>query len=228
MNINPKENLIIIPARGGSKGIPNKNMYPLKGHPLIYYTIKAAIDSQCASTIAVSTDSENILNYVQNFDVCTILRPTEIAQDVTPMEPVITHVLDHFQKLGDKFLNIILLQPTSPLRKATTIRSMLSSFQMLDETFDAMITLTAFSSDLWVAGDDNTVTRLFPEQPRRRQDRRPLFVENSCIYISKEISFRRSSSLIGSKTAQFTINGEEALDINEITDFKLAEFMIAQ
>ena len=113
--------LAIIPARGGSKGIPNKNIFELNAKPLIAWTIEAAKQSVYITRTMVSSDDDKILAVAQQYGADVIIRPTVLAQDTTPTGPVIDHVVEQLSDNGEHYDYIVLLQPTSPLRNASDI-----------------------------------------------------------------------------------------------------------
>lgn len=107
-------NIVVIPARGGSKGIPRKNMIEICGRPLIYYSIQVAMDSMLVDKVVVTSDDDEILEYASNMGASVIHRAALLASDSAPTEPCIRNVIDRFVLDGSD--NVILLQPTSPLR----------------------------------------------------------------------------------------------------------------
>ena len=122
--------LAIIPARGGSKGIPRKNIIQFSGKPLIQWSIDAALNSSVITDIAVSSDDDEILELVKkNVQIKTIKRPKELAQDNSRTEPVLVHALENIKDV--KYDYLVLIQPTSPLRKASDI----------DEAFNKLIAI---------------------------------------------------------------------------------------
>ena len=126
--------LAIIPARGGSKGIKNKNLHLIKKKPLIYYTIKSALNSKYLNSIVLSTDSKNIQNYVKKFSKIRIpfLRPKKLSGDKVLTLPVLKYTLLRYEKLVKKnFDFVVLLQPTSPLRISKDIDD---SIKLLNDT----------------------------------------------------------------------------------------------
>ena len=126
-----KKNILgIIPARGGSKGIPRKNIKPLHGKPLIYYTIKEALKSKFLNRVVVSTEDNDIAEIAKKFGAKVIKRPKELARDETPIRDVVIHVLNKFKE--KKYIPdaVVLLQPSSPLRKAHHIDEAISLFFM--------------------------------------------------------------------------------------------------
>ena len=121
--------LIIIPARGGSKGIPRKNIKPLNGKPLIYYTIDVARAITTDENICVSTDDQEIINVVENYALkVPFIRPVELATDTAGTYKVLLHALDFYEKQGNHFDVVVLLQNTSPFRRADQVKEAMSLY----------------------------------------------------------------------------------------------------
>ena len=143
-----KSFLAIIPARGGSKSIKNKNLYIIKKKPLIYYTIKSAINSKYLNAILLSTDSIKIANYVKKFSKIKIpfLRPKKLAGDKILTLPVLKYTLLRYEKmLKNKFDFVVLLQPTSPLRTSNDIDN---SIKLLNKKkTDSLISVTSVGAN---------------------------------------------------------------------------------
>jgi CMP-N-acetylneuraminic acid synthetase len=219
--------LTVIPARGGSKGIPKKNIYPLNGKPLLLYTIQALKACKSEMFIAVSTDSDEIIKLASENDIYTIKRPDELATDKASSESVLIHALDYIKKNHDReFEYVITAQPTTPFRQPATIDSFIEKFKKERNVFNAQLTLHEDYTDFWIKKNDNTFERLYPDAPRRRQDRNPLYVENSYLYITESKTLKKTKNVLGTKCAGFIITSDEALDINEMKDIEEAEFIL--
>ena len=218
--------IIVVPARGGSKRIPLKNIADLAGKPLLAYTVKAAIEAGVATDICVSTEDERIAKVARECGARVIIRPTAFASDSASTESVLLHVLDELQ-VGDKADEwIMTLPPTSPLRSAQTIRTFASLAESALPTVDCVMSVTENRSDFWRLMPDGSFGRLFPDQPRRQQDRSPLFEENSAIYVTRVRALRRNGSILGANTLCFPITREEGLDINTVEDLQLAAALL--
>jgi len=215
----------VIPARGGSKKIPLKNIKPLNGKPLIEYTIETAIASKVLSRIVVSTDHEDIIRLCQKFDgIDVIVRPPEMATDEASTEWALLHACDELQEKDDFIPDIVLtLEPTSPLRSVQTIKQCLNIFTMTDADSVIGVVETRACYGKIVKGRFEYV---FPNQPRRRQEREPLYKESSTIYATKLDTLRRKTSVLGDSLYPLIISRDEAIDINDDNDFKLVELMI--
>lgn len=220
--------LIVIPARGGSKRIPGKNITPLLGKPLLLYTIEAAIASGISAQVVVSTESPRIAEIAQTAKARVVNRPEQLADDVTSTEAVLLHVLDTLESEGKHFSWIITLPPTSPLRTAATIRRFAGRVAAEPEQQDCLMSVNENRTDFWQQDEEGGMRRLFPEAPRRQQDRVPLYEENSAIYVTRVRALRETGSILGRKVRGMVINREEAVDINEPIDLKVAEALLKE
>ena len=220
--------LVVIPARGGSKGIPHKNIYPLLGKPLLEYTIECICNVEFDGDVVVSTDDGAIADVAsRNEKVIVIRRPKEISGDFASTEDALIHALKYMEEnKGKAYDAIVTLQPTSPLRTSSTIQKFLETYEKTAYKYDAMLTLSEDRSDFWIKKDDGSFGRLFPEAPRRRQERNPLYVENSAAYVTKKESLLEYHSVLGRNVNGFVIDPVEGIDINEFSDIVLAESML--
>lgn len=218
--------IVVVPARGGSKRIPFKNIADLAGKPLLAYTLLAAVAAQIAPDIYVSTEDERIAQVAQELGAKIIMRPSALASDTASTESVLLHVLDELHVRGDSEEWIMTLPPTSPLRSVATIRAFASLAERSPPNIDCIMSVTETRADFWHLKTDGRFGRLFPEQPRRQQDRPPLFEENSAVYVTRVRSLRRSRSILGTETLCIPISREEGLDINTAADIHLATALL--
>jgi len=219
--------LAVIPARGGSKSIPQKNIYPLNGKPLILYSIDALKACKSELFIVVSTDSKEIGYIAAERGIYTIDRPVEFSTDTAKTEDALLHALDYLKYQEGKIFDYILtVQPTSPFRQTTTIDRFIDHFIKIKNQYNAQLTLHEIYTDFWIKYNDNEYQRLYPDAPRRRQERKPLYVENSCLYITESKILKKTNYILGTKCAGFIINEKEAIDINEMNDIYFAEAML--
>ncbi|MDD5070086.1 MAG: acylneuraminate cytidylyltransferase family protein [Candidatus Omnitrophica bacterium] len=214
--------IVVIPARGGSKGIPDKNIQPLLGKPLIGYTIEAALKAKVSSDIYVSTDSVEIAAVASGFGARVIDRPKEISLDDSSTESALIHAVE---TVGGTFDYILTLPATSPLRRAETITAFIDYFKTIHSEYDAQLSLTETRNDYWVKKGEE-ISRLFPNAARRRQDREPIFLENSAIYITKVSSLLETKSILGHHCSGYIIDEIESVDINTYLDLSWAEFLL--
>lgn len=217
--------LAVIPARGGSKGIPKKNIKNLCGKPLIAYTIEQAIGARLISKVVVSTDCDEIAKVCEIYpEVEVVIRPKELASDTAKTEQALIHACDYIQKVHGVNIDVVVtLEPTSPFRTSVSIDKCIAIY--LEDKGDAVVTVVPFT-DILGRIVDNSYVHLIPNQPRRRQEREILYKESSTIYCTKVLSLRKYNSVLGSKCVPAIIKEEEAFDINEQLDFDLAEALV--
>lgn len=215
-------NLAIIPARAGSKGIKNKNLVSLSGKPLLYYTIEAAKGAACIDKTILSSDGNEILEYGKSQGVEVFKRPVELAQDDTTSDKVILNVLEHYQD----YENIILLQPTSPLRTSRQIDEALNKFQ--NEKANALISVVKYDNKILKAFivDENEKLRgicndHFPFTPRQKLP--STYMSNGAIYIVKSELFKKNPNFLPQNTAYFLMDEISSLDIDCTDDLIKAE-----
>ena len=221
--------LIVIPARGGSKGIPGKNIYPIKGKPLLEYTLDLFSESKPENfTIAVSTDSSKIKSVAEKYDfVYVIDRPEEISGDTASTESALLHSVDVMHEKYDMtFDAVITLQATSPLRQIATLQRIVEQYEKDYPTYDAILSLNENRADFWKKTDSGNFERLYKNAPRRRQDREPLYVENSAYYITDLNALRKTNSVLGTSVNGFVIDADEAVDINDMIDIMIVESIL--
>jgi CMP-N-acetylneuraminic acid synthetase len=215
----------IIPARGGSKGLPKKNIKKLCGKPLICYTIETAIKSNLIDKIVVSTDDEEtarIASKYNEIDVC--MRPYELSIDTASTESALIHACEFLTKNKNIDMDYVLtLEPTSPFRSINTIKETINL--LMDDSFDSVVAVTEIKSVL-ARIKDNHFSHVFPNQPRRRQDREGLYQESSTIYGTSYKKLIEKNLVIGDAPAALLINQSEAFDINDEFDFQIANFMM--
>lgn len=223
------QKLIVIPARGGSKGIPGKNIYPVNGKPLLEYTLeviaKAHIDD---ADVVVSTDSESIKRVAQKYDFTEVVdRPEDISGDRAKTEEALLHALNVMEIRRQKNYDAVLtLQATSPLRESRTLNAFISAFEKGYPKHDAMLSLNENRMDFWIKNANGFFERRDKNAPRRRQEREPLYAENSAYYITETQALRETGSVLGRNCNGFLISDEEAIDINEMIDIMIAEAIL--
>lgn len=221
--------LAVIPARGGSKGVPGKNIRLLAGKPLLSYAIECLLESGIGVDVAVSSDSEEILAVARQYEgVYALKRPDAISGDTAATEDALIDALDQMETgCGVRYGSVMCVQATSPFRTPQTTRAFMARWGELRTSgeADAMLTLHESVADHWIC-EDGRFRRLFPEEPRRRQGRRPVYMEDSCLYVTDADSLRATRSVLGTSVVGFVIDDTEALDINELADLELAERMI--
>jgi N-acylneuraminate cytidylyltransferase len=219
--------LAIIPARGGSKGIPKKNITDVLGKPLIHWSIEAAIKSEFITDIVVSSDDDDILENVSKFNgIIKIKRPSDLAQDSSPTEPVLSHVLSELKKENKIFDILILLQPTSPLRNEHDIDAAFNVFLNCEATsLISVIEPEHHPLKSFVANKKGYLKGLvndtFPFTPR--QELPKVYQPNGAIYIVKVNSYLKSDKLFTEKTIPYLMSSEKSIDIDSLEDIKQLE-----
>ena len=218
--------LAVIPARGGSKSIPLKNIKELHGKPLLKYTIESAQRSASINRIVVSTDNFHIAKVAEECGIEVIMRPAELATDEAPTEWALLHVLDELKDREKYDPDVVLtLEPTSPFRSPETIDRCVEIFMTTDA--DSVIGVVETRS-CYGRFTQGRFEFLFPGQPRRRQEREPLFRESSTIYGTRVEVLRRKRSVLGDKLYPLVISEDQAVDINTLFDFEIAEVLMKE
>ena len=216
---NAENVLALIPARGGSKGLPRKNMLMAGDKPLIAWTIAAANESIVVDKVVLSSDDEEILDAAKVWG-CeeTIRRPERLATDTATSMDVILHALDCFQD----FDKIVLLQPTSPLRTGADIDAAFSLFESSGAT-SCVSVCKVEKSPYWMfrLEDSRYLTKLIQDSPDffRRQDTPPVFMPNGAIYIARVEWLRRFRTFFGDGCVGHEMPKERSIDIDDIDDF---------
>jgi len=220
----------IIPARGGSKGVPRKNIRMLAGRPLIEYTLSAAKKSEFLNKIIVSTDDSEIAQISGKNDVEVILRPDSLAQDTSPVIDALYHVMDALKKNSAYSPDIIvLLQPTSPLRNSDDIDSAIRIF--LTGNFNSVISVCETDhSPYWcfTMSNNKSLKPIFNKKFlfARRQDLPETFRPNGAIYISSPATLKKHSGFFTNNTGSYIMPADRCVDIDRPVDFRIAEFLL--
>lgn len=218
----------VIPARGGSKGVPRKNIKLLGDKPLIYYTILAAQESHI-SDLVVSTEDDEIAAISKQFGARVILRPPELSKDDTPTLPVIEHVLELLKSEGKEYDAVYTLQVTTPFRTSEDINN---SIELLDTCDADSIIGVVPVGDAHPARikkiTDGVLSDFAPEiEGSRRQDLEPAYLRNGAVYLTR-IETVKKGSLRGQKQKPYIMPKERSVNIDDPLDFALAETILRQ
>jgi len=220
--------IAIIPARGGSKGVPRKNLRLLCGKPLIYYTIREALKSKHISKTIVSTEDEEVVKTSNEYGAEVIKRPIELAKDETPTIDVIFHVLQVVKAQNFEPKIVVLLQPTSPLRNAQDIDNAIELF--LENDCESVVSVCEIEhSPYWSFKIENGyLTPIFGEEylRKRRQDLPKVYIPNGAIYVSTPEVLCKYRSFYCQKTIPYIMPPERSVDIDNEIDFMLAELLM--
>lgn len=212
----------LIPARGGSKGIPRKNLAPLGGRPLLAWTVEAALASKSLTRVVVSTEDEEIASEAVRLHADVLRRPAELAQDETGMAAVVRHALGELAGTDV----IVLLQPTSPLRRAEHVDAVVAL--LLETGADAVVTLVPvphrFEPGSLLELDGNRLRRL-GEGAVRRQDKPLLYARNGPAVLALRAD-RISDDLYGGDVRAYVMNARDSLDVDDAYDLELARALV--
>lgn len=212
--------IALIPARGGSKGLPRKNILEMGGLPLIGYTIKAAGDAECIDRVVVSTDDTETAGIAINLGANLITRPDELATDYTPMIDVISHAIDCEAREGRRHEYLVLLQPTSPLTGADDIDA---AMKMLVNTpgADAVVSVNKTNAYLDVTLDDGYVRSSRGDS--RRQDMDIAYRRNGALFISSIDTLLKTGTFCHTRTLGYEVPKHKAFEVDDIVDFVCIE-----
>ena len=211
----------VIPARGGSKTIPRKNLHPLNGKPLIDYTIEAAKASKLDDFV-VSTEDEEIKEHCSQF--CkVIVRPDELAQDATPMLPVVQQAVQEYEaKTGNTVDAVMLLQPTSPLRTAGDIDEAIEMF--INSNIDSLVSV--YEGIHPVKSYDQDGRPFLPQVPYDKHKHQCL-TRNGAIFITRR-DLLDSGRLIGDSPLFYVMPKSRSIDIDDMDDLLVTEAILSK
>ena len=213
--------LVVIPARGGSKGIPRKNVRLLDGQPLISYSINVAKSSEYVDDVVITTDDSEIALLSEKFGASVIRRSEELSTDETPLDPVVYDAMVQKEKLAfDEYDLVITLQPTSPLIKTSTLDKVIEKFE--DFAIDSVITVVDDRRLSW--GYDENNERFFPNyiERKNRQDLPKDFKETGAILATRR-KFVNEFSRLGTNIDIVEVSQEESVDVTNYEDCWIAE-----
>lgn len=228
--MNPNVNILaIIPARGGSKGIPRKNVLLLSGQPLISYAIQNAKSSGFQMDVAVSTDDQEITNVSNQFGAEVIRRNKKLASDEVTLDPVIFDAVQQMEsKTGKAYDYVITLQPTSPLLSADTLDSAIQKM-LNDETIDTLISAVNDPHLSWTTKEVKGVVTVLPNYEARlnRQYLPKNFVETGAFVITKR-HFVKPDTRFGKNISVYEVPASESTDIDTKQDWWVAEKQLSK
>jgi CMP-N,N'-diacetyllegionaminic acid synthase len=220
----------LITARGGSKGLPGKNVRPLKGQPLIQWTVEAAVNAPSVDEVIVSSDCPDIIEAATGAGAkAPFTRPAELAGDDTPHLDVVLHALDFLEGEGKLPEALLLLQPTCPLRSTEDIESAIRLFR--EQDCEAVVSVTRSESHPYLTYRMTAEARLEPFMTPpsgylRRQDLPDVYSLNGAIYLNRVTSLRSARTFLPSNTCPLVMPRERSIDIDTLEDFALAEFYL--
>lgn len=225
------ECLAIIPARGGSKGIPRKNVLPLAGKPLIAHNIEQARLANKVSRVVVSTDDPEIAAVSERYGAEVVWRPAEISGDTASSELALLHVLESLRQNENYRPDLVVfLQCTSPLTLAEDIDGTVQALE--DQAADTALAVIPFHYFLWrlAAHQDGGLNAAGINHDKSvrplRQEREPQFLETGAVYVMKTAGFEAARHRFFGKTALYVMPTERRLEIDEPVDFQVAEVLM--
>lgn len=210
--------IAIIPARGNSQRIKNKNMINLNGKPLIYWTLKSALNSKYINNICVTSDSKIILDFCSKFKIETILRPKRLSGNVIMPDEAIQHA---YLKLKKKYDYIVMLQPTSPLRFSKDIDEAIET--LINEKSKSLFSSSIQSSFIWKKNKKNFYPINYKVKNRPRSQDISFYCENGAIYITKSSLFLKEGIRLCGKISTFVMPNKRSLEIDNFDDLKKIE-----
>ena len=232
--INGKTVLAIIPARGGSKGLPGKNIKPLAGKPLIAWTVEEAKKSKFIDRIIVSTDSQEIADVSLKYGAeVPFIRPVELSADNTPSSQVILHSLE-WLSINEKieYSIFILLQPTSPFRNNKHIDEAIEKFIGFPKAKSLVSICVASEHPAWIKkiNAENFLEsyEVWEKSISRRQELVQLYIVNGAIYIMYSEDFKNRERFDLSECTYYLMDEMSSIDIDNDLDLKFAEFLIKE
>ena len=228
---NNKKILAIIPARGGSKGLPGKNIKPLCGKPLIGWSIEQAQASEYIDEIFVSTDSREIATVAERYGIKVhFLRPSELATDTSPSSAFVLHTIDYYRNKGQEFDYILLLEPTSPLRDVDDINIAIE--QLLNHNTAKSIvgvskveaTHPAFLVNISKEG----LLKPYLEEMKvlRRQELNDLYFFEGSLYLSETNYYIKAESFYHNLTLPYVVPKYKSYEVDDIVDFYIIEKLL--
>jgi N-acylneuraminate cytidylyltransferase len=214
--------LCVIPARGGSKGFPGKNIAPLLGKPLIAHTIEHALGASCITDVYVSTDDNEIAHVSKDYGANVVMRPQELSGDLAPSEWAVRHVAN---TVPDDYLFYVMLQCTSPIR---TSRDIDNAFRlMLDVGGDSLLSVVVAPRFIWkgTQGDARPINYDYRARPMRQYGALG-YVENGSIYITKKHILERTGNRLGGRIAMYEMDWWSQFEIDTEDERDLCEWIL--
>ena len=222
----PGKVLAVIPARGGSKGIPGKNILQLAGKPLVAYSIEQALATRTVSRVVVSTDSEEIAAVALAYGAEVVDRPDTISGDEASSELALLHCLEHLAA-NDGYAPdlVVFLQATSPLREASDIDAAVDA--LIEEGADSLFSAFPLHTFVWRVGDSGPAPFNYdPARRPRRQECPEDLAESGSIYVFRPWVLKECGSRVGGRVAVYRMSAWDSAQIDEPEDVPVVEFLL--
>tara|TARA_Y100000590_G_scaffold468405_1_gene651062 strand:+ start:1359 stop:2063 length:705 start_codon:yes stop_codon:yes gene_type:complete len=216
----------LILARGGSKGIPRKNILEFCGHPLVAWSVIQAKNTSIIDNVYISSDSEEILDIAGGYGAKQIKRPDEISGDSAKSESAVEHALG---EIGADQEMIVMLEPTAPLRKPDDLANCIEQFKQ--EQWDSGFSGAVLEDFLiWKKDNNGTLNSINYDYKKQgpRQEREPDYVENGAIYIFKPDIFLKYRNRFGGKIGMYLMNFWQSFEIDEPDDWTFVELLFKE
>lgn len=223
--------LVVIPARGGSKGIPHKNIKRLGGKPLICYAIDAARKFTSEENICVSTDDDAIIKVVEDYGlIVPFKRPDFLATDNAGTNGVLLHALDFFEQKGNHYDVVVLLQATSPFRRVDDV---IAAVKLYDESLDMVTSVMPARCNPYYDGFEDNAEGLLTISKgngtiERRQDAPQVWQQNGAVYVINPIQLRAKGLAGMTRIRKYVMDELHSIDLDNILDWKIAELMLEE
>ncbi len=228
------KNIAVIPARSGSKGLPDKNIKPVNGKPLLAYTIEAALESGCFDTVHVSTDSERYAEIARQYGAdVPFLRSAALATDTASTWDAVREVLARYDEIGKRFDTMMLMQPTTPLRTGEDVKAAYALFQK-KQAKSVIAVCEVDHSPLWCDTiPDSGSMKGFGRKDLawvNRQDLRPYYRVNGAIYLLSvnEINIPPDDEIYEDNCYALFMDRKKSVDVDSEDDLALVEFLLAR
>ncbi len=232
MSLNGQPILALIPARGGSKSVPNKNMRLIKGVPLIGYTLKAAFKSRYITNVYVSSDDDAVISYAKENNANLIRRPMELCTDTSTANDVVGHFLDFVSKKYEgQDPYVIYLQPTSPLRNESHIDSAFD--KMKKKRVNKLISVLKMEVSIYKSfelDEKGFLQSLYDEKTtnKSRQTLPQVFLPNGAIYVFQRSDFFSNDGLPSNGSCPYYMDALDSIDIDSEEDLFILESVLTQ
>jgi|TARA_B100001964_G_C14201332_1_gene585954 N-acylneuraminate cytidylyltransferase len=222
-----KSFVAVIPARVGSKGIKKKNIFPINGHPLVSYSIEAAKKSIFIKDVFVSTDGRDIEKVAKKYGAKIIKRPKCLSNDVAQIEPTILHAIKYIEKVyKEEIDNVVLLQPTSPLRGIDDLDNAIKKF--IKDKADSLFSCVNLHPHVW----RDTDSKILPlgHNPSKRQNRQDMrhadLIEDGSIYVTKKKIYKTKKNRLGGKISKYIMENYSVFQIDSKKDLNFISMLL--
>lgn len=221
--------LVIIPARGGSKGIPHKNIKELGGKPLICYAIDTARELTDDENICVSTDDDAIIKVVENYGLkVPFKRPDYLATDNAGTTGVLLHALDYYEQKGNKYDVVVLLQTTSPFRRTEDV---IEAVKLYDDSVDMVTSVMPARCNPYYDGFEDNAEGLLTVSKgdgtiERRQDAPHVWQQNGAVYVINPAQLKAKGLAGMTRIRKYVMDEIHSVDLDNMLDWKIAEIML--